>query len=58
LDYISLSKEADEKFGLGKYEEAKTLMEKGLSLAKRNRNHSFQAVSKLNPFLQLDSDQR
>jgi len=53
-----LSKEADEKFGLGKYEEAKTLMEKGLSLAKRNRNHSFQAVSKLNPFLQLDSDQR
>ena len=41
MDYISLSKEADEKFGLGKYEEAKILLEKGLSLAKKNRNTSF-----------------
>ena len=41
MDYISLSKEADEKFGLGKYEEAKTLLEKGLSLARKNRNKSF-----------------
>jgi hypothetical protein len=36
LDYISLSKEADEKFRLGKYEEAKELLEKGLTLAKRD----------------------
>ncbi len=41
MDYVSLSKEADEKFGLGKYEEAKALLEKGLSLAKRNNNKSF-----------------
>jgi tetratricopeptide (TPR) repeat protein len=41
LDYILLSKEADEKFGLGKYEEVKTLLEKGLSLARKNRNKSF-----------------
>jgi tetratricopeptide (TPR) repeat protein len=41
LDYISLSKEADEKIDLGKYQEAKTFLEKGLSLAKKNRNKSF-----------------
>jgi len=41
LDYISLSKEADKNFGLGKYEEAKALLEKGLSLAKKNGNKSF-----------------
>ena len=41
MDYISLSKEADEKIDLGRYEEAKNLLEKGLFLAKKNRNKSF-----------------
>lgn len=41
MDYISLSKEADEKFILGKSDEAKTLLEKGLSLSRRYRNKSF-----------------
>lgn len=41
LNYIELSEKADEEFGLGRIKEARNLLKKGLSLAKKKEEMSY-----------------